>query len=123
MTTFTIKPNGIRVTNSGDLANVVKQVDWTLEGEREGQVFALPQTTTLGDPDPANFIPIESLTAEAVIQWIEATCDLNPIKNHIDYVLDKEVAKASLQSVGLPWAPPPPEPSDVAPVPPTQPAP
>lgn len=107
-TMFTIKVNAIRVTSTGDLTDIVKQVDWTLEGERAGQTFSLPQTTTLGDPDPNNFTPIQSLTPDMVDEWIEATCDLNPIKNHINYVLDKEVARASLEPHNLPWAPPTP---------------
>jgi hypothetical protein len=103
---FTIKINGIRTATVNGLADTVKQVEWTLTGEEEGQKFELPQTTNLGDPDSANFVPLNSLTEAAVMAWVEATETRMPnIKAHIQYVLEKEVARASLASTPMPWAP------------------
>lgn len=104
--TFTYKVNGIRTTTIGNRANVVKQVDWTLKGTEAGQTFELPQTTELADPDGQPFIDLADLTEADVIGWIEATETRLPgIKAHIQYVLDREVAKAALTSTTMPWAP------------------
>jgi hypothetical protein len=104
--TFTIKINGLRTTTVGDRTNVVKQVDWTLVGEESGQKFELPQTTTLADPDGQPFVELANLTEAEVAAWIEATETRLPgIKAHIQFVLDKEVAKTALASTPMPWAP------------------
>jgi hypothetical protein len=104
--TFSMKVNGIRTATVNGLADTVKQVEWTLIGEEAGQKFELPQTTNLGDPDSTNFVPLTSLTEAAVVAWIESTETRLPgIKAHIQYVLDREVAKASLASTPMPWAP------------------
>jgi hypothetical protein len=105
---FTIKINGIRTATVNGLENTVKQVEWTLTGEEADQKFELPQTTELGDPDSATFVPLASLTETAVMAWVEATDERIPaIKAHIEYVLGKEVAKAALVSTPMPWAPAP----------------
>ena len=104
--TFTIKINGLRTATVNGLENTVKQVAWTLVGEESGQKFELPQTTDLGDPAAEGFVPLADLTEAAVAAWIEATETRLPgIKAHIQFVLDKEVAKATLADTPMPWAP------------------
>jgi hypothetical protein len=104
--TFTIKVNGIRTATVNGLENTVKQVDWTLVGEESDQRFELPQTTSLADPAAEGFVPLANLTEAAVAAWIEATETRLPgIKAHIQFVLDKEVAKGALASTAMPWAP------------------
>jgi len=104
--TFTIKVNAIRTATVNGLENTVKQVDWTLVGEESGQKFELPQTTSLADPASEGFVPLANLTEAAVIAWIEATDTRIPgIKAHIQFVLDKEVAKSALAFTAMPWAP------------------
>jgi hypothetical protein len=104
--TFTIIINGIKTATVNEIADAVKQIDWTLKGELEGQSFELPQTTTVPDPVEAGFIPLTDLTSENVTAWIEAHEDrMLSIKAHIQYVLDKQVVAASLASAPLPWAP------------------
>ena len=103
--TFTIAINALRSTSVGDLRNVIKQVDWTLTGAHDRQSFSLPQTTTLADPDWADFIDLPDLTAAKVAQWIESTEPrLNGIKAHIQSVLNKYVAQATLTKTQMPWA-------------------
>jgi hypothetical protein len=105
---FTIKVSGIRTATVGNRTNVVKQVDWTLIGEESGQKFELPQTTALQDPNGQEFIELANLTEANVVTWIEATDTRIPgIKAHIQFVLDKEVAKSALASTSMPWAPVP----------------
>jgi hypothetical protein len=115
--TFTTKINAIRTATVNGLENTVKQVDWTLVGEEAGQKFELPQTLTLADPESANFVPLANLTEAAVIAWVEASAsNIDGVKAHIQFVLDKEVAKAGLTSTSMPWAPvePTPEPAPEA---------
>jgi len=122
MITYTIKPTSIRTKTLDGLTGVVKLVEWILEGKLNDQIFSLPQTTTLQDPDPTNFISLNELTEQQVIQWIENAADLTPIKAHIEFVLNKEAAKAALAQEALPWAPPPaPVPPPPAPVPSSEP--
>jgi hypothetical protein len=105
---FTIKITGIRTATVGDKSDVVKQVEWTMIGEAEGQKFELPQVTELADPNGQPFIPLAELTEANVVQWIENTdTRLQSIKDHIPYVLNKEIAKATLVSTNMPWAPVP----------------
>lgn len=115
--TFTIKINSIRTATVNGLENTVKQVAWTLVGEEAGQTFELPQTTNLPDPASENFIQLTSLTEANVVSWVEATETRMPgIKAHIQFVLDKEVAKAALADTPMPWAPvPEPDPTPASP--------
>lgn len=119
--TFSIIVNAVRTTTLGDLVDVVKQVDWTLRGEEAEQTFDLPQSTVLPDADPENFVSFADLTSAQVAGWIESYEDgrIPAIKQHIQFVLDREVAKAALESKPLPWAP---APEPVQPVAPPTPA-
>lgn len=104
--TFTITINGIKTATVDGISDAVKQVDWTLKGELEGQTFELPQTTIVPDPTEAGFIPLASLTPELIATWIEAHEDrMDAIKAHIQYVLDRQVIAATLTTTPLPWAP------------------
>lgn len=105
--TFEIKINAIRTTTVGDLADVVKRVEFTVKGTEAGESFELPQAVDLGEPDPATFIQLSSLTEADVVSFVEANFTNMPgVKAHIQYVLDKQVAKAALIETPLPWAPP-----------------
>ena len=114
--TFEIKINAIRTGKVGELTNVIKKVEFTVKGTEEGQTFELPQTVDLADPEAAAFKPIDTVGEADVVSWVEANfSNLDAVKAHIQYVLDKEVAKAALTSAPLPWAPAPVKP--VAPTP------
>ena len=117
--TFTITVNKVYTATEGNLANVVKKADWTMTGTQDEQNFALPQTTDLAAADPGNFVAFDSLSQENVIAWIESAAaqNIEAIKAHIQFVLDKECAKAALAGPAMPWAPPPaPAPEGTTPV-------
>ena len=115
--TFTVAINGIKTATVNGIADAVKQIDWTLKGELEGQTFELPQTTLIPDPVEAGFIPLANLTPEVVTTWIEEHEErMFAIKAHIQYVLNKQVAEAGLVVTQMPWAPAP-EVVPVTPVP------
>ena len=105
MTIFTYKVDSIRTGTVGKMTDVVKYVEWTLTGTLETQSFSLPQKIELSDPESLSFIPFAELTEEDVIEWIENTANLEPIKSHIQYVLDQEILKESFTSSQMPWAP------------------
>ena len=106
--TFEIKINAVRTATVNELANVVKQVDWSLVGKQEGQTFELPQSTVLSDPEASAFGPFDQITQAIVTEWVAQNADNMPaIEAHIQYVLDKECAKAGLTDAPLPWAPEP----------------
>jgi hypothetical protein len=109
-TNFTIKVTSIRTADNSNLQGIVKHVSWTITGERDGQSFSLFHQTTLSDPDET-FIPFESLTEDQIISWVNATEKrINPIKAHVNLVLDRMVAEAALEEADLPWVTPPPPP-------------
>lgn len=106
--TFTTKITGLRTATVNNIENVVKQIEWTMQGTQDNQKFELPQTTTVPDPQSEQFIPIQQLTEQEVISWIETHDERLPaIRAHIQYVLDKETAKAALMETPMPWAPAP----------------
>lgn len=106
--TFTTKITGLRTATVNGVENVVKQLEWILQGEQEGQKFELPQVTEIPDPQSEEFIPLQQLTESTVVAWIEAhEPRFEAIKAHIQYVLDKETAKATLSATPMPWAPVP----------------
>lgn len=106
--TFTITVNKVYTATEDNLANVVKKAEWTLHGEQEGKTFELPQTTDLSAADPEQFVAFDNLSEANVIAWIESACQsMDSIKAHIQFVLDKECAKAALESPAMPWAPAP----------------
>ena len=105
---FTTIITGIRTGNVGELVDLVKKVEFTVRGTLGGQTFELPQWCDLTEPQSENFKPLAEVTETDVIQWVEANFTNWPgVKSHIQYVLDKEVAKAALESKPLPWAPAP----------------
>jgi hypothetical protein len=111
---FAIRITGLRTQTVAGVAGVVKQVAWTITGTEAGQTFELTQTTTVPDPDAADFVPLEQLTEPQVVAWIEAQdIRLPSIKQHIQLVLNSRVAEAALQPAAMPWAPAPQSPVEV----------
>jgi len=103
--TFEIIINSIRTANEGGFTGVIKRAGWTIKGTQNGQTFELVQETQLGEVDPANFTPLASITDPApVIAWIEAAePNLQAIKDHVQFVLDRECARVVLNEAPLPW--------------------
>lgn len=114
---FEINVNGIRTGIVGNLTDVIRKVEFTVKGIEQGQSFALPQTVDLTEPQAESFKPLAQVTEADVVAWVEENfANMDGVKAHIQIVLDKEVAKAALESKPLPWAPaaPTPEPAPAA---------
>lgn len=105
---FKIKINSLRTVTRDVSEVIVKRVDFSVVGTQEGQTFELPQSVELGEPNPESWIRFEKLNEEQVIAFVEsAFANMAGVKAHIQYVLDKEVAKHRLEEAPLPWAPVP----------------
>lgn len=103
---FTIKITGLRTATVNGIENAVKQVEWKLIGTEAGQTFEMPQVTEVPDPQSDGFVPLANLTEAQVVAWIETHEQrLSSIKAHVQFVLTREVAKATLVPVAMPWAP------------------
>lgn len=106
---YTYKINAARVVSEGGLTDVVKEVEVTVTGADGSATFALPTTAKLADADANNFTPFGNLTEAQMISWVEAIPEIDSLKAHVAIVVAKEVAKLSMESKPLPWAPPAPE--------------
>lgn len=106
--TFEIIINSIRTGEVAGLNGVIKQVDFTVQGTESGQVFELPQTVELVDPTPETYIQLANVTEADVKNWVvENFSNMPAVEAHIQYVLDREIAKAAYNPAPLPWAPEP----------------
>ena len=106
--TFETLVTAIRTGTVGELADVIKRVDFTVKGTEQGQTFELPQNVELSEPEAESFKPLAEVTEADVVAWVEANfANMDGVKAHIQYVLDKEVAAAALEAKPLPWAPTP----------------
>lgn len=105
---FEIVINRILTGTSGELTDVIKKVEFTVKGTEEGQSFELPQIVDLTEPESSSFKPLSEVTHDDVVAWIVENFESMPsVEAHIQYVLDKQVAIAALESKPLPWQPAP----------------
>jgi hypothetical protein len=104
MTTFTTTINRVKTANVNNLEDVVRQVDFTVEGALEGKTFSIGSTMKLDDPDPQTFISFNNLTETQVIAWLDSnTSVMEPLKSHIRFILERQVEESKLQDKTLPW--------------------
>ena len=114
---YSSKINSVRVKAEGDLADVVKEVDISYTGTDGDCSFTLPCTIKLPSPEAETFTAFADLTEEQIVSWVEAQDDmLEPRRQHIAIVLEREVEKAASTNKPLPWepAPVPPAPMPLA---------
>lgn len=108
--TFSIKITRLLVGGFDGLSNVVKQVEFVLHGEENGCSFELPKVVALPDPQPEQFRDLGTLKEADVILWVEENYqDMQAAKDHIQYVISRELAQKGLEAAPLPWAPAPAE--------------
>lgn len=103
---YTVEITRTRVKNEGTLADVVREVDFTLTGTDRGCSFQLPVTLKFDAPDSENFIPFEDLSKAEVENWIwSKEDDIQAYKAHIAIVVARETSKLGLEQKPLPWEP------------------
>ena len=106
---YSTKINGVRVKTEGGMVDVVKEVDINLTGVDGTCEFTLPVTVKMPAADPESFTAFGDLTEAQIVSWVEAQEDmLQPRKEHIAILLEREVEKAAAHSKPLPWSQEPP---------------
>lgn len=104
MNTYTWTINQVSTANVGAQTGVVTHVHWTLEGktDQNHEIVSIRSGTKTIAYIPGNqFVPIESLTKEQVIAWLEqdmaeknetGSSVLDCIKESIDADIDRQLA-------------------------------
>jgi hypothetical protein len=115
---YVFEVTGARVVEESGMADVIKQLDYTLTGTDMGCSFSLPASAAFGPPDEDAFVEFDDLTPEQLTAWIESVPETEAVKQHVAYVVAKAVEKSTLAEKPLPWAPTPALPD---PAPPTAP--
>ena len=92
--TYKFRINHVRcIVQSGDLSNVVKEVQWTLEAVSPNNTFADQGfSLILDDPDPNSFVDFDTLYDAQVIEWIKAieSENLDQYKSYLDEIITKK---------------------------------
>lgn len=104
MITYTFSIVAMRVIEDyqGVLDNVVYEVDWCTIGS-DGQFTArYSNCCIVGDPDPENFTPFESLTEETVASWVPDHLS-DGVKQTVDDLILAQVIEAQAVYRPLPW--------------------
>lgn len=105
--TYTWKVREIKVRNQGPHTNAVVQTYWEKHGtDEDGNTGFFIGATPFSAENvpPEDFIALESLTEEAVLQWIkdEVVGDYEQhVNERIQEMIDQQ--KSPITEVGLPW--------------------
>jgi hypothetical protein len=95
MTAWSWKFHTAKVTDESSLTDVLKSVGYQLTGTRgEGESeksFVIGGETALGAPDPANFTPFSSLTAEHMVAIVGGAVSIEALKAQIDAWHDEQI--------------------------------
>jgi hypothetical protein len=104
--TYTYEIHDLKIEPTlGSLDKVVVAVAYSYVGTNENQIKAsFPGITELPEPNSQAFIPIEELTPEVVVEWIEANTSLEPMQLSIQGTIEQQ-SNAILKGSTLPWAP------------------
>jgi hypothetical protein len=87
LNTFTAPVNGLN--------SAVKEVVWAFTGKNDKASWTLEGVTRLSMPASDNFVAWENLTKENVVSWIEATENVQELKDKIREKIENLTAPAS----------------------------
>lgn len=71
--------------------NIVKTINWTFTGTKNGKEYIIDGTQELPSPDEDNFIPFDEVNIDVLRGWL---LDLIPVEQYYELVeqeLDKDV--------------------------------
>ena len=95
MTNWSWKFHTAKVADEDGLTDVLKSVGYQLTGTRgtapNAKEFVIGGETALGAPDPANFTPFSSLTAEQMVDILGGAVNIEALKAQIDVWHDEEI--------------------------------
>lgn len=102
--TYNIIVTSIATTTVNGLSGVIKRVDFSVRGIKDGYVYEIAESTDLADPVPESFTDLNNVSEANVIAWITANySNLESTKNHVEFMLDNIIAKGQLEPTPLPW--------------------
>jgi len=126
--TYTWAVTGLKTKTEGPYQDAVVQTYWKKTGVDEdgnvGEFFGATPFSTANMPPDQQFVPLEQLTEEAVLDWIKAVV-VGGYEEHVNLQIQKDIdsKKNPIKDATLPWIPKPepqpePEPEPAPPVPP-----
>lgn len=81
--------------SEGELKNVVTNIHWrykATEGEYSAEVYG---TCPVSEPTPEAFVSYEDLTKEEVEAWLEASLDVESLKEGLDAQIESQKTPAT----------------------------
>lgn len=107
---YTWSFDGFRVAPvAGEYAEVVKEIDWRLNGSAQGVSAEEYGTVVLGEPTPVHdYVPLEQVTPNQARIWAEQALgeDLDRIKANIAGQIRKKLAPPVVVNIPPPWQTP-----------------
>lgn len=97
----------VKAPSQNDLTDVVTAVSFVYSGEVAGgpKIDWAINNVVLPAPDPENFKPIEELTEEEVIAWVQAAYPIGPVTEAITQKID-DIINPKEVVTDLPWTTP-----------------
>jgi hypothetical protein len=88
----------------GDLEKVITHVEYAYIGTNEdGVTSTYPGRTALPTPDSESFKPVEEISEEDIISWLDTHANLELMKSAIDAHIEQQ-AGIIYEGDTLPWA-------------------
>jgi len=112
--TYKWRVTGLKVKDENDNANAVVQVYWEKKGIDENGICAsfngVSPFTSTTIPEGSEFIPLEELTEEIVLEWVQAVA-VGSYETYINSYIENQIDKIinPISRATLPWLEPEPE--------------
>ena len=84
-----------------DLTDVVKVIHWRYRASDDVNSTEIFGTVDLSSVNPTDFVQYSDLTKEIVVSWLEASLDVENLKDSLQKTLDELKAKPVAKE--LPW--------------------
>lgn len=101
---FELEIQKIDLAASSTLPGVIKTAHWVLTGKEAGHSVKRHGTTVLDDPSVEAFKPLQTVTEEDVIAWVDAGDKLKFVKQTLQAMLNNCKAAPAVVDAPLPWA-------------------
>lgn len=102
---FVISALNCAVESEG-LPNVINVIHWRYQATQvDGEKTWFAETygaTSVGQPNPQNFVPYEDVTEAEVISWLEATLPIDAMKEGLEANIELQINPKEV-SLPLPW--------------------
>ena len=101
MILYTTNITSVKTYNTDTMQNIIKEVNWVLEGTEGDISFNNAGTSKL--LSPADFIPFSEVTEQQLIEWVEQSPEYLSAKEHVTTYINELVQRAQLNTPPLPW--------------------